>query len=70
MLAQFNPSRMAVIAEIASNLAERLQRLCPKCKIPGWGRISKEKGLKCSWCGSETELVKSEIYGLVSVLMI
>ena len=65
MRAQFNPSRMAVIGELASRLAEQLQTPCPKCEIPGWGKVRQEKGLKCSWCGSETELVKSEIYGCV-----
>lgn len=63
MRAQFNPSRMEVISELAAKLAERLATHCPKCSTPGWGKVRVEKGLECSWCGSETELVKSEIYG-------
>lgn len=63
MRAQFNPSRMEVIGELAAKMAERLATHCPKCSTPGWGKVRVEKGLECSWCGSETELVKSEIYG-------
>lgn len=63
MRAQFNPSRMEVIGELAVKLAERLATHCPKCSTPGWGKVRVEKGLECSWCGSETELVKAEIYG-------
>lgn len=63
MRAQFNPSRMEVIGELAAKLAERLTAHCPKCNTPGWGIVRTEKGLECSWCGSETELVKSEIHG-------
>lgn len=63
MRAQFNPSRMEVIRELAAKLADRLATLCPKCSTPGWGIVRVEKGLECNWCGSETELVKSEIYG-------
>lgn len=63
MRAQFNPSRMQVIGELAVKMADRLATHCPKCSTPGWGKIRVEKGLECGWCGSETELVKSEIYG-------
>lgn len=63
MRAQFNPSRMSVIGELAARLADRLATNCPKCSIPGWGRVRSVKGLKCGSCGLETELVKEEIYG-------
>jgi hypothetical protein len=65
MRAQFNPSRMEVIGELAAKLADRLATHCRKCSTPGWGKVRVEKGLKCNWCGSETELVKSEIFGCV-----
>ena len=65
MRAQFNPSRMEVIGELTAKLADRLATHCPKCSTPGWGKVRVEKGLKCNWCGSETELVKSEIFGCV-----
>ncbi len=63
MRAQFNPSRMAVIGELAEKLAERLALHCPECGIPGWGKVRVETGLTCSGCGSKTQLIKHEIYG-------
>ena len=63
MRANMNPSRMIVIQELAEELAKRLSELCAQCKNPGWGKVQVEKGLECSWCGLETEWIKSEIYG-------
>lgn len=63
MRAHMNPSRMAVIEEAANSLAQRLLVVCHKCENPGWGKVGVEKGLECSWCGLETELIKAEIYG-------
>ena len=65
MRAQFNPSRMNVIGELATQLSDRLKTHCPSCQNPGWGQIRYEKGLICGCCGSETELVKSEIFACV-----
>lgn len=65
MRAHYNPSRMSVIAELASNLADRLTKYCRICHTPGWGKIRHEKGLRCSWCKSPTELIKFEIFGCV-----
>jgi hypothetical protein len=65
MRAMFNPSRMEVIGELAAKMADRLATHCPKCSFPGWGKIRVEKGLKCSSCRSETDLVKLEIFGCV-----
>lgn len=65
MRAQYNPSRMEVISELADKMAQRLATLCPKCNMPGWGKINIIKGLKCSQCSSNTELVKYEIFGCV-----
>ena len=63
MRANMNPSRMIVIQELAEEIAKRLSALCTKCNTPGWGKVSVEKGLECSWCGLKTELIKAEIYG-------
>ncbi len=63
MRALFNPSRMHVIGELATKLAQRLASPCPCCKSPGWGRIGEEQGLECARCGSPTALIKKEIFG-------
>lgn len=63
MRAQCNPSRMKVIGELAAMLADRLATCCPKCNTPGWGKVRLQKGLKCSWCGAETDMVRYEIFG-------
>jgi len=63
MRAHLNPSRMVVITELAEKLAERLANTCPKCNMPGWGKVRVQKGLECNCCKSETELVKTEIFG-------
>lgn len=63
MRAHLNPSRMAVIGELAGILAERLQQCCPRCETPGWGIVRAEQGLPCGVCGSRTDLVRSEILG-------
>lgn len=63
MRAQFNPSRMGVIGELAAKLAERLAFHCPKCSTPGWGKVQVEKGLHCEYCDQATEMVAHEIYG-------
>lgn len=63
MRAQFNPSRMKVIGELAVILADRLAAHCPKCNLPGWGKVRVQKGLECSWCGAETDMIKYEVFG-------
>jgi len=65
MRAQFNPSRMTAIGELADKLAERLATACPSCASPGWGRIHAEKGLHCEYCDQATEMIAHEIYGCV-----
>lgn len=66
MRAHVNPSRMAVIAELAVKLGRRLAKECQACKAPGWGIVRYEKGLQCEYCNLPTELVSHEIYGCVS----
>lgn len=68
MRAQFNPSRMAVIQELAEKLADRLTSHCPACDIPGWGIVDVQNGLICSGCGAETTIIKNEIYGCTKCL--
>ena len=63
MRAQFNPSRMAVIKELAEKLADRLAVHCPACDTPGWGKVRAESGLPCTWCKSETKMTSHEILG-------
>jgi hypothetical protein len=63
MRAQFNPSRMAVIKELAEKLADRLAMHCSACETPGWGKVRAESGLPCQWCKSETKMTSHEIFG-------
>lgn len=63
MRAHMNPSRMEVIGELGTKLAQRLATYCPSCLAPGWGKIRVAKGLECSWCGEKTENIKNEIFG-------
>lgn len=65
MRAQYNPSRMEAIGELADKLTQRLATSCPKCTAPGWGRIRAEKGLHCEYCDQATEMIAHEIYGCV-----
>jgi len=65
MRAHLNPSRMSVIKELATHLAERLSVNCVSCNTPGWGKVRVELGLPCGLCGLKTELVKSEVFGCV-----
>lgn len=63
MRAHMNPTRMEVIKELADSFAKRLATPCPVCFNPGWGVVDTQKGLECEMCGSETEMVKAEVYG-------
>lgn len=65
MRAQFNPSRMEVIKELAEKLAQRLKAVCPQCQTPGWGTIRYEGGLPCRCCGVETKIIKANILGCI-----
>lgn len=57
MRAHMNPSRMKVIEKAALNLVQRIQTECPSCKAPGFGIVSREKGLPCSICRYPTQLI-------------
>lgn len=66
MRAHRNPTRMASIRRLGFQLARRLASTCPACQSPGWGPIATIPGLPCSWCGSPTELSRSEQWGCVA----
>jgi uncharacterized protein YbcC (UPF0753/DUF2309 family) len=63
MRAHMNPTRMGVIRELADSFAKRLATPCPLCYNPGWGLVDMQQGLECEMCGSETEMVKIEVFG-------
>jgi len=63
MRAHMNPTRMKAIANLANKMAQRLKRICPACKNPGFGVTEKIYGLPCAWCAQPTELLKQEIMG-------
>ena len=65
MRANFNPTRMKVIATCADKLADRLRSECPECLEVGWGIVDIERGLPCDFCGEATKAVKFEIWGCV-----
>lgn len=65
--AMYSPSRQRNIEKAAQALARRVSQLCPDCRVPGWGRIGYEKGVKCTECGFiNLEAVRQEILGCVS----
>ena len=63
MRAMYNPMRMAVIAQAAEALADKLQSSCPVCGSPGFEVKSSEPGLPCSLCHIPTSLAKSYTWG-------
>lgn len=63
MRANFNPTRMTAISELANLLAQRLNVECPGCNTPGWGTIGFEKGLVCEYCRQPTQMIIQEIHG-------
>lgn len=65
MPANFNPTRMKVIANCAEKLADRLWSACPQCLEVGWGIVDIQRGLPCEFCGTATKAVKFEIWGCV-----
>ena len=63
MRAHMNPRRMAVIGDLARQLAQRLAIPCPDCAAPGFGRLRTVPGLPCRDCGIETGLIAADIHG-------
>lgn len=65
MRAHMNPTRMMVIRALAQRLRLHLKMKCPKCRMPGWGKVRILSGLECREFGSPTEKIKEEIFGCV-----
>ena len=63
MRAHCNPTRMATIRRLACRLAARLNRRCPACGAPGFGRTGETGGLPCRDCGAPTSFIAREIHG-------
>lgn len=55
--ANFNPSRMRVIAQCAKLLVSRIASQCPDCKAPGWGSIEPIFGVPCQDCDEPIDTV-------------
>lgn len=62
MRAMFNPTRLKVIKELTKKLADKINRLCPECKTPGFGITDLRKGLPCQVCSFQTKSTLSYIY--------
>lgn len=62
MRAMYNPMRMSVIENAATQLVEKVKSCCPQCQIPGFGVTDVQKGLPCGLCGMPTNSTLSFIY--------
>lgn len=62
MRAHCNPTRMAVIAAAAQNLADRLLSPCPCCARPGYWITQAIPGLPCVECGSASSRTKAFLW--------
>lgn len=60
--AQHNPTRRAVLAQLARTLAARLATSCPACGSPGYGRTATRTGLPCAACATPTELAADDLH--------
>lgn len=61
--AHANPTRRAMIASAAEDLAARLTRRCPSCAAPGCGRIESLPGLPCAVCETPTLQAYADRFG-------
>ncbi len=53
--AHANPTRMRLIGAATVDLLERLQSRCPRCGVPGFGRVASVGGLPCRECRTPTD---------------
>lgn len=65
MRAMMNPTRMAVIAELADKLTQRIACLCPRCKCPGFGFKFTRGALPCALCSLPTSFYEEEVWGCI-----
>ena len=56
------PTRQDAIREAGQKMIKKLQELCPACATPGFSCLDTSGALECDACGSETRLIKSEIW--------
>lgn len=63
MRAMHNPARQRVIAKAALQLIARLESTCPVCSHPGFGVVSRVKGLPCVLCHTPTQSLLKTIMG-------
>jgi hypothetical protein len=62
MRAMLNPTRMKVIQSAVQKLADKINTLCPDCKMPGFGIIDSKQGLPCEICNFPTRSALSHIF--------
>ncbi len=62
MRAMYNPTRMNVIEKASTQLAKKINSLCPSCNIPGFGITDSKKGLPCDLCNFPTRSTLSYLY--------
>ena len=62
MRALFNPTRMKVIEGAAEKLVEKINSVCPVCKMPGFGITDSQPGLPCEVCNFPTRSILSHVY--------
>jgi hypothetical protein len=63
--AHVHPTRRTVIASAVRDLLERVSRLCPACRLPGFGKISTVAGLPCRVCATPTSQPVADVHGCV-----
>lgn len=66
MRAHLNPTRMKSIKYLTKRLALRVVRLCPVCRMPGFGFIKALQGLPCQDCNLPTRIKRAELHGCVA----
>lgn len=66
MRAHMNPTRQAVLVELAAQLAERMATTCSSCDAPGWGLVGRNAGRPCLACDTPTALMAAERFGCAS----
>jgi hypothetical protein len=62
MRAMNNPTRLKVIERLTKKLADKINRLCPACKTPGFGITEAIQGLPCQVCNFPTKSILSYSY--------
>jgi hypothetical protein len=62
MRAMYNPTRLKVIEKSTKKLADRINKLCPACKTPGFGITEAIQGLPCQVCNFPTKSILSYSY--------